>query len=211
MIELIAVHTPARLLGGLRLLEGPIVKRYLSAAVLVIGLVSLTAGCASGVTGSVGPNASVTAPSVGANHPSDNATTESTPMASPTTDGPATFGHRYTYADGLVVVVAAPTRFRPSEYAMSSPAKAYLSFKITVINGTKALYDPVMFTSSLQSGNAEADEVFDSENGFAGSPSTKLLPGRETVFKLGYGVSNTNDLVLQVAPGFDYDDAMFTS
>lgn len=116
-----------------------------------------------------------------------------------------TFGETFTWDDGLAVTVAAPVAFTPSEYAATEDAAAYLAFQITVVNGSDVNVDLTLFTTTLQSGNTEGSMVFDSEQGFEGSPSTPLLPGREAVFKIGYGVSDPNDLVLEVSPDFDFE------
>lgn len=94
---------------------------------------------------------------------------------------------------------------------MADGAEEYLAFDVTIVNGSEETYDPAFFLASMQSGNTEAEEIFDSENGFEGSPSTSLLPGREAEFRIGFGVSDPDDLVMEVAPGFEYDAAVFTS
>ncbi|WP_029433112.1 hypothetical protein [Blastococcus sp. URHD0036] len=86
----------------------------------------------------------------------------------------------------------------------------FLAFDVTVVNGTDANYEPAMFSTTMQSGNAEEQEVFDSEGGLEGSPSTPILPGRETAFTVGYGASNPADLVMQVRPGFEYESVIYT-
>lgn len=90
-------------------------------------------------------------------------------------------------------------------------AHVFVAFTVTIDNGATSNYDPTLFMASAQSGSVEASEVFDSENGFNGPPTTKLLPGRTVTFKVGYGVQDPKDIVLEVTPGFDYDSAIFTS
>ena len=190
--------------------------RVIAAAVALV-LVTALPAC-SATTKEADPTKS--ALSQGTNHPSATASVEdsgsaeaesATPTPSPTEEGPRKLGSRFTYEDGLVVIVSKPVRFQPSEYASAEKAPAYLSFKITVINGTSKRFDPVVFQVSVQSNDAEADEVFDSSNGFEGPPSTAILPNRQSSFKVGFGVQNPKDLVVQVTPGFEYDDAIFTS
>lgn len=181
--------------------------------------VLLLAAC-SGTTGEADPTKSALAQ--GANAPSSSAASSSeaavaetsatpTPTPSPPEEGPRKLGARFTYEDGLVVIVAKPTAFQPSEYSSFDKAPAYLSFKVTVINGTSARYDPALFQVTVQSNDAEAGEVYDSANGFEGAPSTAVLPGRQSTFKVGFGVQNPKDLVVEVTPGFEYDAAIFTS
>ena len=187
-------------------------------AALVLGVMALAVGCSSTVSGSAHPV--VAPPSQGTNHasetqasavPSDDPATYEDPTPTPTGTGPAKFGQRYSWEDGLVVTVSVPKRFTPSEYAAADPAPAYVYFQVTIVNGTTSNYDPSVFSVSAQSGNTEASEVFDSENGFEGSPSTRVTPNREVTFKVGFGVQNQRDIVLDVTPGFDYDDALFSS
>lgn len=123
----------------------------------------------------------------------------------------ARFGETYEWTNGLQVSVSAPTPFTPGEYAAAEAAAAYLSFTVTVVNNTGGLYDPSLLFTSVQSGSRDGDQVFDSANGFNGSPGTGLLNGRTLTFVLGYGVSDPADTVLEVTPGFDYEAAYFTT
>jgi hypothetical protein len=180
----------------------------LKLAALALAATIALAGCTSTIKTTNKP--SVAAPSQGVNHPSDTATSE-TPTPSPTQAGPKKFGQRFTYTDGLVVTVAAPVAFTPSEYAAKEPAAAYIILQFTVINGTGKNYDPSVFQATVQSANVEASTVYDTEGGIGGSPQTVILPRRETTFKMAFGVKNPKDLVVQVTPSFDYDPAIFTS
>ena len=154
-----------------------------------------------------GTNAGPT-PSV---EPSDEPSAEDTPTDEESAAATATFGTAYEWEDGLYVHISKPTPFKPSEYAAGGKAPHNLAFVVKIVNNTHKVYDPTEFSTTLQAGNAEAEEVYDSGNGFSGSPETKLLPGREAQFKIGYNMANVSDLVLEVSPGFDYDSALFTS
>jgi hypothetical protein len=57
---------------------------------------------------------------------------------------------------------------------------------------------------SVQSGNEEADHVFDSPTGLKGPPDTKVLKGRELEFDVGFGVADTKDVVMEVAVNDDF-------
>jgi hypothetical protein len=61
-------------------------------------------------------------------------------------------------------------------------------------------FDPVLFNATVESGSAEAQQVFDHEEQLMGPPQTKLLEGREARFPLGFAVKNPKDLVLEVSP-----------
>ncbi|WP_139281984.1 hypothetical protein [Rhodococcus zopfii] len=142
----------------------------------------------------------------GVNHP--DATSEVTTSAEPAT---AKFGEAFTFRNGLGVAVSVPQPFTPSVSAAGlEPGDQAVVFTITIVNGSTENYDPALFSTSLQSGNREASEIFDTPNNVGGSPSTAVLPGRESEFQVAYSVTNPTDLVMQVSPGFEYRDAIFT-
>ena len=85
------------------------------------------------------------------------------------------------------------------------------AFTVTILNGTSKRYDPTIFSTSLQSGAQEGDAIFDSAAGLGGSPNTVLLPGRTAKFRVAYGLLNPADIVLEVSPGFEYDNAVWSS
>lgn len=123
--------------------------------------------------------------------------------------GTATFGETWEYDDGLTVTVSAPEAFSPTDTAAGGEAfDHHVKFTVTVVNGTGAPFDPSMITESVQSDNMEGDAVFD--DGLEGAPMTTVLDGRETTFDVGYGVSNPDDIVLEVSPSFEHDSAIFT-
>jgi len=170
---------------------------------IVVGLAALLlAGC-GGTTGSTDSSEPA-----GTN-------ADSTASAEPATDqgdGTTKFGGTYTYEDGLSVTVSTPKKFKPSEYAFVEDAEAYVAMTVKIVNKTGKPYDPSLFYATMQSGNEEAEQVFDSENDIGGSPDTKVLNGREVKFKIGYGVKDPKDLVLEVNPeSLTYDAAIFTS
>ena len=111
----------------------------------------------------------------------------------------------------LAITVSAPTSFEPSDSAFpAEDAAAHVLFEVTIANGSEEPYEPLLI-SSLQSGSAEAAEVFDTANGLDGPPTTTVLPGREVTFNIGFGVADPEDLVLQLTPGFLYDEAIYVS
>lgn len=202
------------------------------AAVAVTGILAITlTGCAT-----TAPEASSATAPHGTNAPTDNeapapdaAEASAAPAASaadadlpaddpepapdpePSTDDMTVpFGQTMTWEDKLSVTVSKPIAFKPSEWAAGGEnAKHHVKFTITIVNKTGKTFDPSLFTASLQSGNTEADEVFD--EGLEGAPMTKLLNGREAKFQIGFGVADPKDLVLEVSPSFEHDSALFTS
>lgn len=153
----------------------------------------------------------------GSNHPTESSKAQSTSAAATTTTTEAkthtaTLGQAFTYSNGLAVTVSTPKPFTPSKSAATGKsAAAYVLLTVTVVNKTPDVYNPVLLRISAQSGNTEAEKVYDSANGVGGAPSTKVLVGRETSFKVGLGVANPADLVVQVSPGMEYKDVIFAS
>ena len=152
---------------------------------LVVALAAglLLSGC-SGTGGSITDEAAGSG-QAGAAGPSGSAS----PSAARTRAPNPSFGQAYTYDDGLKVEVSRPQTFSPSDSAVATKQwPAYVSFTVTLTNGTGKNYDPTLFSTSLQSGSAEGEQVFDSAQGIDGSPTTPLLPGRQARFTLAYGV-----------------------
>lgn len=156
--------------------------------------------------------------------PSVAVTTASPPPSSPATSSPATsssttddstgtakFGGAFKWKNGVQVTVSAPAPFTPSKNAaVGEPRPAhFVKIEIVVVNGATTIYDPSAITVSAQSANVEAKKVYDSDMG--SSPSTKVLSGREAKFSVAFGVVDPKDLVVQVRPGFEYRDALWTS
>ena len=124
------------------------------------------------------------------------------------------FGETASWDDGLEVTIAVPEAFTPSETALEFMAAEHLHYVklgIRVVNGTTVPYDASQFLISAQSSNQEAEVVFDTESGLDGGPMTAVLPGREAEFFYGFGVSDPADLVVEVAPGYEWDPVFFQS
>lgn len=98
-----------------------------------------------------------------------------------------------------------------NRYNTLAPGTTGIKFTVTIVNHSPDNYDPSLFHADAQSGNAEAEQIFDSAGGLSGSPSTVLLPEREVTFPVGFSVTDPADLVMQIRPGFDYKDAIFVS
>ncbi len=61
---------------------------------------------------------------------------------------------------------------------------------------------------TLQSGNQEASQVYDSQQ-LGDSPTATLLPGREVEYSIAFGVNDPADLVMEVAPDLSYQNVIF--
>jgi predicted small secreted protein len=176
------------------------------ARVALIALALTVTGCAT-----ESGTGTTEQPAAGSNAEATDDGTSDEAADEPTQSENPKFGDTYTWEDGLQVTISKPKPFEPSEFAAAEKAAAYVAFNVTIVNGTDANYDPTLFSTTMQSGNEEAAEVFDTENGFEGSPLTAVLPGRESKFKIGYGVSKPDDLVMDVSPGFEYESVIFTN
>lgn len=133
-------------------------------------------------------------------------TAEAEPEPSLTGEDPGILkmGESFTYSDGLQVTISKPTEVQTSY----GPG---LSFDIKIVNGTDAGFDPSMDFITAQVGNTEAEEIFDSENGYEGTPMTTVLPGRETSYKVAFEGTDTKNLVMEYAPGdFDRGSLIYT-
>lgn len=182
-------------------------------AALLTGAVLLT-GCTGGAVDD-DPQAGSNRPTADA--PADPAAGEAEvapePEPEPVDEGPAvlSFGQTFTYENGVSLTVGAPGPYTPSEYAMDVAAPHVVVFPITIVNGSSAPIDPAMWYATVQSQNVEAEKVYDSE-ALGDEPSTSLLPGREAAFKVGYGVGDPADLVMEVTPGMmEYQDVLYTN
>lgn len=112
------------------------------------------------------------------------------------------FGDTATYPNGLSISVGEPSAFTPNEWAAGGESHSqHVKFPVKIVNNTGVPFDPTMVYLSMQSGNTEADEVFDSESGIGSTATTSVLDGREATFTAGFGVDDPSDLVLEVDPG----------
>lgn len=186
-----------------------IVRKMLAPALAVLLLAGCggTTGTASGETprGTNAPSSSET------NEWDDVPVVSDSPSAEDSGNDTTPLGETFEWEDHLSVTVSKPKAYKPSEYAATEDADHYVVMTVRIVNETGKPFDVNSFYTSVQSGNEEASEVFDSDKGLEGSPSTKLLDGREVEFEIGYGVSDTKDLVVQVTPSYDYEAAIFTS
>lgn len=167
---------------------------------------------------------STDSPTSGSNASTSSASTSESAEAEPADAEPAeaessltgddpgilTLGESFTYSDGLQVTISKPTAFTSSEWAMPESTSG-LAFDVKIVNGTDAPYDPSLDYFTAQVGNAEAEEIFDTENGFDGTPMTKVLPGRETTYKVGFAGTDSTNLVMEYATGdFERGSLVYT-
>ncbi|WP_030809384.1 hypothetical protein [Streptomyces sp. NRRL F-2799] len=84
-----------------------------------------------------------------------------------------------TWNNGVKAHLSGFSRGISGEYASPS-GKAYLAFSVTMRNGSKASIDLSMVSLSCPDG---ADEIFDTDADFDGTPDTHLLPGKSLTWK----------------------------
>lgn len=186
----------------------------LAAGAAVAGL----AGCGgvSGEVASTQPTGTNAAPEATTSPDAVDEIETSTPAAEPTeepTEENVTvkFGKTYTWENGVSATVSTPKTYKRSESGSGGEKFKYaVQFTITIVNKSGKTFEPSMATGSVQSSDVEADEIFDSANGFEGSPDTKLLNGRQSKYKVAFGVTNPKDIVFEFAPGFEYNSAIWT-
>lgn len=172
-------------------------------AVIALGGCSLP----TSITGGNAPAVQVT-PSL----PSTPAyTPAAVPTPTPTKAATYLFGDTVTWESGLSVTISKVAPYKPSKYAAGVTQANQVVVTVTLKNGTTAPFDPVLFMVSAVSGSTEADEIYDSQNGIGGNPSTKVLPGREVSWKVALSVTDPADIVAEVAPDFNSESAMFTT
>ena len=139
----------------------------------------------------------------------DSATGESTaePETGDGSSGPA-LGETFEYDDGLVVSVSGPELFMPSATATMGPEPNYISFTVTVVNGTETEFSPLDVTVTVASGGGQGGDVLDPDSGI-GAPEEAIAPGEEASWELAFGVLDGEDVAVSVQPGIDREPVTF--
>ena len=119
------------------------------------------------------------------------------PSESPAPEYP-TIGETYSWDDGLAATVTTPQEFTPSEGNEIAGTTTYVRFTITLTNNAGAEFDSTLASESVQSGGREAEYLIDSANGFIGSPTVTVLPGRSVSYDVGYGVLDPAGLIVEL-------------
>jgi hypothetical protein len=118
------------------------------------------------------------------------------------------FGDTFAYDDGLSVTVSAPEAYTPGEYSDGADQAANVVFTVTVQNDTGANFEPFTYETAT-SGGVEASKIFDAD--IESSPTTVVPDGQSITYRIAFSVADPDQIVFQIAPSFDYDDAVFTS
>ena len=117
------------------------------------------------------------------------------------------------WENGVQLSVSAPEPYTPSEFAAGADLPDNLVFTITIRNDSSENLEPTPFPQ-LSSGGQEASQIFDvSADGQEVSvpPTTVILPGQSVTWRAAWSVADPNALTMQVAPSFEYQDAIFTN
>lgn len=127
-------------------------------------------------------------------------------------DTPLPFNSLWTYSDLVSVTVSPPTPFTPSKSAAGVTSSVNLLFTVKITNGSAVALHP-MVTSSITAGGQAGSPVFDFGGTvkLANAPDNIILPGQSIEFQLGFSVASDQAVLLQVAPSFDYKDALFAN
>lgn len=137
--------------------------------------------------------------------------TQGTSEAQAAESNPITaFGKTMTWEDGLALTVTSDGTFTPGRWAATDPFPAYTTFTFTVTNGTSTTWTPSAY-ANITSAGAEGDEVFDSDQGYGGGPSSPVLPGQTLTWKQGFGVQDPADLTLSVTVDYSHVDVVYTT
>ncbi|WP_460513729.1 hypothetical protein [Frigoribacterium salinisoli] len=231
----------AVVVGGLALLFSwvPVFGLLLGLAGLALGIVAVVRKAGSRVLAWVGTGLSILATLIGIvvllvtslfvgevtrqiddGYPEGSATAPAEPTtpddASDGSAGSATgenaaFGDTWQYDDGLTVTVSAPEPYTPSEYASGADQAEAVVFTITIENGTEANFDPSLSIPNVSSGGTEASRIVDFEGATGLPPSTTVPSGQSVSWQAAFSVVDPEQIVLDVAPSFDHDAAVFTS
>lgn len=125
----------------------------------------------------------------------------------------AAFGDTFAYDDGVELTVSQPSPYAPSEFAAGATYPDNLLFTITVTNNSTEPVDVFAF-GSMVSGGEDGSSIYDFDGpaGEIGLPPTQTLePGATLTWQEAWSVADPSDLQFSLAPGFMYDEAVFTT
>ncbi|MFJ4466164.1 hypothetical protein ACIP2X_01450 [Streptomyces sp. NPDC089424] len=149
----------------------------------VLAVVATAVGCSLCACSTTGGSQTDTAPpaaTVSASQDTQSAEdAQDTQDASDSDTFTVALGKTATWNNGVEAHLSGFSRGTSGEYASPS-GKAYLSFSVTMQNGSKSTIDLAMVSLSCPDG---ADEIFDTDAGFDGAPDTHLLPGKSQTWK----------------------------
>lgn len=111
-----------------------------------------------------------------------------------------------TWKNGVTARLSGFSRGTTGEFASPSH-KAYLAFSVTVKNDSTSPLDLSLFEVSCPDG---ADEVFDEDAGFGGTPDAHVLPGKSQTWKEACVFAKTAKSVqIELTPMDTSDDGWY--
>lgn len=120
------------------------------------------------------------------------------------------FGDVYTYTDDVSISVSTPGPFVPGQYAAGATQANNVAFNVTITNGSDEIMEPFPYTT-VASGGVEGSAIFDIDQNVGGAPSTAILPGQTITWVEAWSISDPNSIALQIAPSFEYENAIFSN
>lgn len=136
---------------------------------------------------------------------------DKTPDAKDSADKSLALTDTATYENKVKVSLGKFARGTSGEY--SSPASAaYVKFTATITNGSAKALDLNLLQMKCQYGETgkDGEQIFDSEHGLGGAPTTHLLPGRSIAATIACAMPKAEHyLQIEVTPDFDSTAAIF--
>jgi hypothetical protein len=131
--------------------------------------------------------------------------------AAPAAASSVAFGQPFTFSDGMVASVSAPTLYRASRSAAGDVNPYAYQVTVTLTNNRGQAFDPTMARVAMSTGGAPASQIFDSANDMGSAPQTMLQPGRSMTYDVAFSTAtNSGEAQVDVTPSFDYQHAVFT-
>ncbi len=115
--------------------------------------------------------------------------------------GMVKFGGTYRFLDGMTVTVSAGKPYQPTESAFGKPAKQYLQYDVTIVNGTRQTFDPGRFSYGMTEAGKRVGQISDPDRQIDRIPTGSVPPGHQIVLKIALGVTGTKNLALDLRIG----------
>lgn len=123
------------------------------------------------------------------------------------------FGETFVYDDGVELTVSAPAPYTPTELAAGATYPDNVYFTVTLKNSSDAPVDVFAFGELVSAGEYGSSIFdFDGPQGEISLPPTETVePGGTLTWVEAWSVADPASLTYTISPGFDYDDAVFTT
>ncbi len=144
--------------------------------------------------------------------PTTEPTTEPEPEepeepASGMTEGVLAFGDTWTFSNGLQITVGETSPYELTEDDfMMEDFEAGVQFDVTVVNDTGEGYDASGLYMEMASDGLRGEEIYSEE---LDTDRTIIRPGSDQTYRVGFGVSDSEDLILEIDPylmEFDWNE-----